>query len=290
MATATLSLFPSPSVKSGQSGQKSNLRYVSRIAKEPGFEMVKMSGSTHGIVIAVEETPVSTLAASAPTKSGEREETADTVEFPSITLSSPSQAYVPKSHNNPYARTRTPSPVGVQEHVEQPRSRPASPTANCLPQSPERSRAPSPLQQEGSHKSRASSPTLVRKGSNASTKTATHSPVMRSMFPRYDPQMPLARQPYYPRGQEGRTSPSPERLDHSSSLYPQQGRRATRLALPVLDIPQAPQGSAPILQQVSHAPHPLALSTPEELLQLWSIANGQSETEALDTYTIELSW
>jgi len=251
--------------------------------------MVKMSGNARGIIIAVEEAPAPSFSKSMPVSNEALQPTNEQAAVPSITLSSP-EAPLVNGSMSPRNRAETPSPVLTQvcAPVEQ-RSKSVSPTAVRLPDSPSRSRAPSPLQHEGSPKSHASSPTLVRKGSNASTRTATHSPVMRSMFPRYELSTSLAQQRYYPHAQERRVSPNP-RAASIRSICSQQGRQGGRLALPVLEIPSQPSGSAPILQQNVYVPSSSALSTPEELLQLWSIANGQAASEAKDTYSIELSW
>ena len=254
--------------------------------------MVKMSDSAHGIVIAIEETPAPSLSIAAPEDHGVPDATNGKSFVPTITLSSPPQADVVDGLTSPGTRARTPSPVVLTQvcvPVEQ-SSSPVLTTAGGLPKSPSCSQSPSPPQPEGSSKSRASSPTLVRKGSNASTRTATYSPVMRSIFPRYDPNMSLARQQYYPQAQNGGASPAPFGDVYSPSPCSQQGRQGSGLALPVLDIPPPPAGSAPVLQQVMHARRSSALSTPEELLQLWSIANGQAVRDVEDTYSVELSW
>ena len=287
MATTTLSLFPSASLKNGSAGQKGALRYVSRSVKEPDFEMVKMSGNAHGIVIAVEETPAQLSSTSTSNHHRMPDRICGQAAVPSATLSNPPQVRVADRSN----RAPTPAPIVTQVRtpVEQ-RLRSASSPAVRLAESPTRSRAPSPLQGDESPQSRASSPTLVRKGSGASTRTATHSPMMRSMFPRYDPNMTLAQQRYQPHAQAKRTPPVAPGVAHSPSLYSQQSRRARRLTLPVLDIPQTSSRSAPVLQQVSQAPSSSALSTPAQLPQLWSIANGQAVPDAAETYCLELSW
>lgn len=253
--------------------------------------MVKMSGNARGIIIAVEETPASSFSKSAPVSNGDLQSKKEQAVVPSIFLSSPSQARLADGSTGAHSDAQIPSPVLTQVcvRVEQ-ELRSIPPTAVHLPDSPSRCRAPSPLQHEGSPKSHTSSTTLVRKGSNASTRTATHSPVMRSMFPRFDPGTSLAQQRYYPQAQGGGISPNHARGASIPSIYSRQGRQGARLALPVLEIPAQPSGSAPILQQNVGVPSSSALSTPEELLQLWSIANGQAMSGAKDSYSIELSW
>ena len=287
MATTTLSLFPSASFKNGSAGQKGALRYVSRSVKEPDFEMVKMSGNAHGIVIAVEETPAQLSSTSTSNHHRIPDRNGGQAAVPSATLTNPPQVRVADRPN----RAPTPAPIVTQVRtpVDQ-RLRSASPPAVRLVASPTRSRAPSPLQSDESPKSQASSPTLVRKGSGASTRTATHSPMMRSMFPRYDPDMTVASRRHQPHAQAKRTPPVAPGLAHSPSLYSQQSKGARRLTLPVLDIPQTSTGSAPVLQQVSQAPSSSAISTPAQLPQLWRIANGQAVVDAADIYCLELSW
>lgn len=287
MAAAAISLFPSASVKDGPSGQ----RYVSRSIKEPDFEMVKMSDGAHGIVIAVQETSVSSVSASKPIDYETSNTRSKPSTAPSITLSSPPPARTTDRSARANIRARTPSPIVVQEriHIER-RSRSASPTNVPVPDSPPCERVPLPLHQDGSPKSHTTSPTLFRKGSNASMRTATYSPIMRSMFPRYDPSMSLAQQRYYPPTPDNGASSNAIRNAYSPSLCSQQERRNIRLALPVLDIPQSNSGPAPILQQASQAPSSFTPSTPEELLIAWNIANGQAVSEAADTCSLELSW
>ena len=276
MASTALSLSPTASLKNGSAGQKGALWYVSRSLKEPDFEMVKMSGNAHGIVIAVEETPAQLSSTSTPTHHRMPEENFGQAATPSTTLWKP-------------PRVRVAVMTQVRTPVEQ-RLGSASPPAVRLAESPTGNRAPSPLQSDESPQSRASSPTLVRKGTGASTRTATHSPMMRSMFPRCNINMTLAQRRDQPHAQAKGTPPVAPEDAHSPGLDSQQSRPARTLTLPVLDIPQTSSGSAPILQQVSQAPSSSAISTPAQLPQLWSIANGQAAADAAETYCLQLSW
>lgn len=291
MATATLSLFPSAFLKDDRPGQKGALRYVGRSAKEPDFEMVKMSDNAQGIVIAIEETPAPSLSNSTPKVHEETQSTVEQAVVPSIHLSDPPQARLKNGPASPRNLARIPSPVPTQVRVPiEHRPRSVSPTAVRLPDSPTRNRAPSPLQYESSPKSHATSPTLIRKGSNASTRTATHSPVMRSMFPRYDPHTSLARQQYYPGALDDRVSPIRSEDVCIAPSSSQKGRQGSRFALPVLEIPSQPSRSTPVLLQTSASLNTVMLSTPQELLDLWTIANGQAAPDAKNTYSVELSW
>ena len=157
---------------------------------------------------------------------------------------------------------------------------------STTPEPPSRAGSPVPDSPVRSH---TSSPTLVRNGSIAST--GTHSPVMRSMFPRFDPSVPVAQQNYYPT--MDRVPPPPpvarQEAHYSPSLYSQPGsppvlaRENWGRSTPMLtSTPQSP------LQHLSEEV-PVNLSGPEELLSLWDLANGQTHNAA-DTYTLGLHW
>ena len=282
MATATLSLFPSPSLKN-KSSLKGGLRHGQRAAKEPDFEMVKMSDNTQGIVIAIQETSTPNPKKKAPEEPRSPSPLPEQHSLPSIVLSAPPKAQVATQQSpSSSTRPRTPSPTQPQMQIA---SKPSPPLQKSSP----RSRAPSPLQLEGSPRSRASSPTLIRKGSNASTRTATHSPIMRSMFPRYDPSIPLNRQHYYPSTHSGRVASETPQHMSSPSLYSQQYRQSSRPLAPTLVIPTS-SGTAPILQQAPNEPIIGTFSTPDELLHLWDIANGQARDGAEDALKVELGW
>lgn len=282
MATAALSLFPSPSLRN-KSSLKGGLHHGQRSAKEPDFEMVKMSDSTQGIVIAIQETPTPNHEEKTSVEPRSSSPSPEHYNLPSVVLSASPKPQV--------SSEQSPSSTTPQRAISQsqPRMQTTSKSSSPIYGSPSRTRAPSPLQLEGSPRSRASSPTLVRKGSNASTRTATHSPVMRSMFPRYDPSVPLNRQQYQPSAQSGRVSSDiPEHI-YSPSLHPQQNTRSTRPSAPTLVIPTS-SGTAPILQNVISEPTTATFSAPDELLPLWDIANGQGRDGANDVFKIELGW
>jgi hypothetical protein len=121
-------------------------------------------------------------------------------------------------------------------------------------------------------------------------------PVMRSLFPRYDPHVSLAKQHYYPR----RENNAPMK-----SMQPDLGRSSSRTrSLSSMEENRSPNFSRPGVgapgrqlaqesdsrQSFGNADGPPALSSPEELLDLWSVANGQGSQEAATTYTLRLSW
>ena len=233
-----------------------------------------MSDNAQGIIVAIEETPAPSSPNENPAIRSDIEPLAAQSVVPSTTLSMPPKVRIAKELDTLASGARTPSPVLTQEPVQvRSRSRSISPTAVKPPQSPH-IQGPSPLQFEGLANDHVNSSQLLRKGSNASFKTATHSPVMRSMFPRYDGNVPLGQQQYRP----------------GASLYSHHGKQSSKPALPILDIPSAPPGAAPILQQTSSGPEASKISSSEELLDMWSIANGQAVKSTVESFSIELIW
>ena len=117
------------------------------------------------------------------------------------------------------------------------------------------------------------------------------------MFPRYNPAVPLAHQAYYPKIEntptlahlvgvgEGSSQHHPTLSTHQEP--PKNAENGTESNAPkaslenVLDISMASS---------QNSVRPVNISTPEELIELWSIANGQTPREASASYTLELSW
>lgn len=262
MASATtLRMFPAGTSPQTRPARKGSQKWS---AKEPDFEMVKFADDTHEVVIAIEEIPASTY----------------------TTLSAPPKAEKPGTQDGRSApRARSPLSIPPAAMLVD-EMRPITPPNRVSP-SPTRSCA-------ASLRSHTSSPTLVRSGSVAST--GTHSPVMRSMFPRYDPRIPLSRQRYYPTresnsGTANRSIHSEKQSLYSPSLYSQLGNAGHKSSKSQIDTPNTiPAGSPCSPFQAYHDQECAAmLSTPEELLDLWSIANGQGSQEALGTYTLGLT-
>ena len=257
----TLQMSPIGSVQMKSPVHKGNRKYF---PQEPDFEMVKMPDDTLEVVIAIEDTDASTY----------------------TILSAPPKAEKTKVQDFHKPQNRSPlSTLPKAVVAEKPRQ--TTPPSK-MPPPPPRSRPASP-------RSTSSSPTLVRHGSIAST--ATHSPVMRSMFPRYDPSVPLTHQKYHPNPESRpimphRITDASNSPSYSPSLYSQMGNMSPKFAKPDVGTPRTLGGrrsTSPFLapQGSTHASN---FSTPEELLDLWSIANGQGSEEALDTYTLSLSW
>ncbi|KAI4131735.1 MAG: hypothetical protein LQ338_001057 [Usnochroma carphineum] len=113
---------------------------------------------------------------------------------------------------------------------------------------------------------------------------------MRSMFPRYNPTVPLAQQRYYPQIHINPTAAktAAEAADsgsYSPSLYAQQepSRNGQKTPLPkglgLFDAGKLAEESRDLLD----------LSTPDELVDLWALANGQTSQKATKEYGLELS-
>lgn len=136
--------------------------------------------------------------------------------------------------------------------------------------------------------------TVTARGATA--ENAEETPVMRSIFPRLDPAVRLSRQDYVP--VPGLPPPPPPlpaskqgRLSSASgvsSLYspPLPASRAATAADATRTSAQLATASPARI--IEHADH--ELSTSEELLDLWTIANGQLCPESKDVYTLGLQW
>ncbi|MCJ1292584.1 hypothetical protein MMC34_004135 [Xylographa carneopallida] len=255
------------------------------------FEMMNLKGNARGVVITVEEAPPTT-----------------TFVTPSVIIQPPSPAGTATSHADnavtiqaevPHFPPPPPlqnSPATAQKIASPKRalvvntSRPSSPLRMSTYPEPPTTRPSSPVQDSVAPQSHRSSPTLVRNGSIGST--GTHSPIMRSMFPRFNPAIPLARQNYVPT------------IERAAESMPWQGGGYTpetyspSLYSPPSSPPTASQsnwkttrpGHGGINQSPLHVSDALPpnLSTPEELIDMWSIANGQGSLEAAATYKLGL--
>lgn len=263
---------PMESLPKDRPRPKGILRYSTRPPKDTEFEMFKLpktSSESRGVVIAIEETVPA--------------------EF---VRSTPSKAHVPKVQ----AYESPPKPVSslLSDVAHEGSHHKPSTAPNRLPLSPLRL-AVSPAGERSPPQSHTSSPTPIR--SNSIGSADAHSPVMRSMFPRYDPKIPLAKQHYYPnrdihRGpadaklKVSRPSAScagiPSQVETLSPRHPTVNTRSPMI------IPYGRRGVAVRTSENSDlAP---AISTPDELLDLWSVANGQGSQEAAETYTLKLCW
>ena len=119
------------------------------------------------------------------------------------------------------------------------------------------------------------------------------SPVMRSMFPQLNSTIPISQQQYYPTLE--RAPPLVvalgETTQYSPSLYSQP--RSPPTALLASDpwtasrIPSTVINASPLRITEESPPE---ISSSEQLLDLWSIANGQDSSEVAETYTLGLKW
>ena len=151
-------------------------------------------------------------------------------------------------------------------------------------------RAATPVEPATTPPSQASSSTLVRRSSDASEQ---QTPAMRTMFPRFDPQVPLAQQQYYPPIE--RVPPAlvreSERAQYSPSLY-SQPRSPPAFGVNNPWASSRPQNTVTVSSplRITEPPSTVELSSSEELLDLWTIANGQTCPEAAEAYTLGVQW
>ena len=246
--------------------QKSGTRFTRKPAAGlPEFDMFPPLGKTNGFVIQITESPPPPPAP--PTVIGEARTSAEQTprqkpQPPPLAI--PQRAYI--SDNQRPAKPPTP-PTSIP-----PRSRAASPTEVPLPQSS------------------AGSPTLVRSNSGAT-------PVMRSMFPRYDHNKPLNQQQYRPEIDRVPGLASAMAVAGTSSYKkPSHSQQADgRPSSAYLRLEREKQKAAELKESpfrpAENAEPKAIFSSPEQLLDLWDIANGQNTgKEVGDTYVLELSW
>ncbi|MCJ1228062.1 hypothetical protein MMC12_004722 [Toensbergia leucococca] len=262
-------LLPMGTLRKDRPARKGSLRYSSKPPpRDPEIEMFKMSEDGQDIVIAIAETSPSNYT---PPKAP-----------PKAVIAKGLNPLTPP-HMTPLSTPPEARAVEGQSSISQP---------NRLPPSPPRSRAATPDRQgpsPGLPRSGASSPTLVRNSSTAST--GVHSPVMRSMFPRYDPTIRLSQQLYHPN--IGRTPLSAymqrgilNKAEYSPSVYSQTSVMMNKGSQGTPGTARYSTIGSPV--HILEEPSP-TLSTPEELLDLWSIANGQGSQEAADVYILKLT-
>ena len=108
------------------------------------------------------------------------------------------------------------------------------------------------------------------------------------MFPSYNPTVPLGQQQYYPNMDVVPALTRMREVAGPSSYIPQshQENGITNLAPPKQETVKK---ESPLRRSES-LKRPTTFSKPEELSDLWSIANGQAASDANDQYALELSW
>ena len=123
---------------------------------------------------------------------------------------------------------------------------------------------------------------LVRSSSNVST--VDQLPAIQSVFPNYNPTLPLSRQQYSLRAtlasrptQSGRHQA--KRAEYSPSLY-------SRPCSMVKERSLEPAASSP--KVTIHCP--TKVSTAEELLNLWTVASGQRVHRSSAVFSLALLW
>ncbi|KAL8716367.1 MAG: hypothetical protein Q9220_000274 [cf. Caloplaca sp. 1 TL-2023] len=259
-----------------QIGHRGKLYYTtSTRTANPDFGLVKPGGEVHEIVIAIEDDGTA--------------------------ASYPIPPPPPKTHIWPSEHPVAPS-FRLQAPTPPPGERPTTPVSLAVscpsPTSSSPSRASSPTSIASSPCSRTTSPTLVRNGSTAST--GTYSPVMRSMFPRYDPTVSLAQQRYQPTIEvspalaaassktDGPGSYSPSLYSHQEPTISPSSPQTKETGFPSSGLTNALglQGTGKLSEDSDQI---TGISDPIHLVDLWAMANGQTSSQAAHEYRLELS-
>lgn len=231
----------------------------------PDFDMLHPSGKANGFVIQITEAPPSPPGPpSVILEAQDTEEQAPRRKPQPPPLAIPPKAYISGDQRPAISPSPlTPSPRG---------SRAASPAEVPLP------------------RSSTNTPILVRSNSGAT-------PVMRSMFPRYDPTISFSQQQYRPGIESVPVLASVMAAAGTSSYRPPSYSQQTNnrpssayLQLETARIKAADSKESPF-RSANNTEHETTLSSPEILLNLWNIANGQAASEGVaDIYVLELSW
>lgn len=259
MAGPVLQLFPPPRAPRQPSPNNRPPPLAKTWSGEPSAtdsaKTTKPAGDLHELLVHVNSVPASPFDPMAPQPA----------------VAAPPQAHLP---NSQAARAPSPQLDRQESFYRQPDTRTVSPIPLAQNDhsndrqgitSPDPNRAVSPAFSEAQ--------TLVRANSSA-TRAQSASPLeeipMRSMFPVYDPTVPLARQPYQP------TQPSPSQIPrtqisrspYSSETYIPHGNVRTSNLAPL--------------------PPPKPFLTPSNLLDnMWLATNGQEEP-SVQIYTLRM--
>ncbi|KAL6718795.1 hypothetical protein ACLMJK_003029 [Lecanora helva] len=255
--------------------RKGSTRYTTKPPSDlPEFEMLGPSGKSNGFVIQISEgrPSISELVPPPPASQDSTSKPSPRQKPQPPPLTIPQKAHIPEQQKP----VSPPSPPTISPKGESV----TSPANVPLP----RSSAPTPQ--------------LAGEGSAQSPKSET--PVMRSMFPRYDPNRPLTRQSYYPHldsvpglasamavagSSASRTSNNPYR----QQMAVNRSFEAVKTSLDsqrslVAEVKESPLRSGESTEQKT------TFSTTEELGEIWNIANGQAPSEEVaETYSLELS-
>lgn len=262
----TPQLRPLASLRKHLPSRKASARHTKSSSGLPEFEMLKPAGSMDGIVISITEGRPSTSTTMRTTTVPARPTTACSERCPQL----PSLTIPPKAVTAAEQRPGTP-PSPLPSHTnssEDPRA--TSPAHIPLP------------------RSSTNTPTLIRSSSNASSTVV--SPIMRSMFPRYNPTVPLAQQQYYP-DMAGVSIPAniEDRFGHSPYISSLSNRNSHSASYADAGALSEERKESPLKrsESLNRGANP---SEPQDLVGLWSIANGQDSGVAAEIHTLELSW
>ena len=257
-----LQMFPTmSSLRRPMRKGSGSIRHAGRQTRLPEFDMLN-SNKANGFVIHITEAPPGSPSVILEAQDTPQQAPRQKPQPPPLAI--PPKAYI--SDDQRPATPPSPPTPSPRDYV------PASPAQVPLP------------------RSSTNSPILARRNSGAT-------PVMRSMFPRYDPTVPITQQQYRP---DMNSAPAPasataaartpsyrppsysqQANNRPSSAYLQSETARTKPA----DIRESPFRSA------DHTESDSTLSSPELLLDLWDVANGQTAPEEVaDTYSLELSW
>ena len=119
-------------------------------------------------------------------------------------------------------------------------------------------------------------------------------PAMHSMFPQYDPAVHVQQDNAVARARDSMAaSERSQRASYTPSLRsqaaspPPTGTATFSDPWAASQVPTQPQRSSPLRNAEQTSPD---LSSPEQLLDLWTVANGQESSELAETYTLGLQW
>ena len=257
----SFSLFPSMSIKKTGTKTKRSMPSLRLVTRQPDFEMIGMG---------VEEYQASKEYGNHNAAIGNIQRS---VESPS-SIVKPPNIHVAKH------TCRLSTPPETQDDRPQPQA--PSPRI-YLPPSPPQSRPGTPQasgQCDGPPRA-----TPMGANSSRSEAIAAPSPVMQSIFPRYDPSMPLTKHQYRPLS--SRNLSAHVSIGASNTYaYP-----APRLPYSQLNrnVTYSVNESS-VLEPASRGLPGDSLSSPEALLDMWIISNGQSGREADTTFALNLKW
>ena len=266
-------MFPNmSSLRKKGPGRKNSTRYTTKpSASRPEFEMLSPSGKSNGFIIQITEG-----------------RTSESKEIQIDTAMHDTTQTEPRRKPQPPPLAIPPKAHIIQEH------RPVTPPSSSPKEPCYTPPADIPLP-----RSSAPTPALVESGKAQSPTSET--PIMRSMFPRYDPSRPLDRQSYYPHlesvpGLASAMAVAGSSNTHRNSNNPYRQQMAIKSLENVRttldsDQPRNTMAKDLLLRSLEVSEQPTVFSKPEELDEIWNVSNGQAASEeATDTYSLELSW